>query len=205
MEDSRTIINIGRQFGSGGKQVAEAIGRKLGIKVYDSELISEAANESGLSPEFFRRKDEKRSFLTSGGIFDSNRFGKFTDNYMSDSKLFTIQCDTIRHIAEEGSAIFIGRASDYVLRDMACLDVFVCAPMEERIANVSGRLGISRDEAGTLIAKKDKGREAYYNFFTFGAWGVASNYDLCIDSSILGIEGTADYIIDFGRKAALVK
>ena len=104
-------------------------------------------------------------------------------------------------VASEGDAIFIGRASDYVLRDMHTLDVFISAPMEERIRNVAGRLSISGDEAEKLIRRKDKSRSDYYNFYTFGDnWGVASNYDLCIDSSILGFRGTAEFIIDFGRK-----
>ena len=88
---------------------------------------------------------------------------------------------------------------------MDCLDVFITAPLEVRIKDVAEREGISLEEAESMIAKRDRDRESYYNYLTFGNWGVASNYDLCIDSSILGIEGTADFIVDFGRKCGLIK
>lgn len=202
--DKHILINVGRQFGSGGKEVAEAIGRKLGITVYDGELLSKAAEDSGFSTALFERSDERKHLFGIGSFFGSNRYGNFTQNSITESSLFKIQSDVIRDIASKGSAIFIGRASDYVLRDMECLDAFVCAPMEFRKQKVSERLNISPEEAEILIAKRDKGRESYYNFYTFGHWGVASNYDLCVDSSLLGIEGTADFIIEFGRKCALI-
>ena len=195
--DRHIIISVGRQFGSGGKSVAEALGSKLGVTVYDDELIAKAAEQSGFSPELFRNSDENKHVIGLGSLFSSNRFGSFTQNSIGESSLFKIQSDVIRDIAQKGDAIFVGRASDYVLRDMDCLDVFICAPMEARKARVAGRMGISLTEAQRLIEKKDKGREDYYNFFTFSQWGVASNYDLCVDSSILGVEGTADFIIDF--------
>ena len=204
MNEEHTIINIGRQFGSGGRDIANAIGRILDIPVYDNELIAKAAEQSGLSAELFRNSDEKRRLWGVGNIFGSNRFGSFTSG-INDGELFKLQSEVIREIAEKGPAIFVGRAADYVLRDMECLDVFISAPVEERKKNVAEREGISEEEAGTLIAKKDRVREDYYNFFTFGHWGVASNYDLCVDSSILGIEGTADFIIDFGKKSGLLK
>ena len=198
--DKHIIINIGRQFGSGGKSVAEVLGRRLGIPVYDNELLTKAAEQSGLNPDLFRRSDEHKSVLGIGSVFSSNRFGGFTQSGITDSALFQIQSDAIRSIAEKEDAIFVGRASDYVLRDMDCLDVFICAPLEARVARVSERLGIAAEEASKMILKKDKGRKEYYDFFTFGDhWGQASNYDLCIDSSIHGIEGTADFIIAFGK------
>ena len=198
-----TIINIGRQFGSGGKDVALEIGRILDIPVYDGELLSKAAQESGFDPELFRKSDEKRRLWGIGNIFGANRYGSASSS-LNDGQLFKIQSEVIRGIAEKGDAIFIGRASDYVLRDLECLDVFVCAPVEVRRVTVAQREGISEQEAEALIEKRDKGRAEYYNFFTFGHWGKASGYDLCVDSSLLGIEGTAQFIIDFGRKAALI-
>ena len=128
-----------------------------------------------------------------------------SENYLNDNRLFKIQSDVILELAQQGPAIFVGRASDYVLREMDCLDVFITAPLEVRKKDVAEREGISLEEAESLIAKRDRDRESYYNYLTFGQWGVASNYDLCIDSSILGIDATADFIIDFGRKCGLVK
>lgn len=189
--DKHIIINIGRQFGSGGKSVASSLGEKLGIQVYDNELIIKAAAESGFSPDLFRRSDEKKRIVELG----------FQTAGLNDREIFKIQSKVIRNIAQSASAIFVGRASDYVLRDMNCLDVFITAPDENRIARIRERTGVSDEEAARLMAKMDKGRESYYNFFTFSHWGVASNYDLCVDSSILGIDGTADFIIDFARRA----
>ena len=200
-----TIINIGRQFGSGGRRIAEALGNRLGIPVYDNELIVEAAQKSGFSKELFKRRDEHKSNFTLSNFLGSiNRYGS-TESYLNDNRLFQIQSDVILELAQQGPAVFVGRASDYVLRNMDCLDVFITAPLEIRKKDVAEREGISLEEAEEMIARRDRDREAYYNYLTFGNWGVASNYDLCVDSSILGIEGTADFIVDFGRKCGLIK
>lgn len=204
MEDKKLIINVGRQFGSGGKLVALALGKKLGIPVYDQELISKAAEQSGFSKELFAKSDEKRNLLAlSSFIVDVGRFGS-ADNYVSDNQLFVIQSNVIRSIADKGSAIFIGRCADYILRDRPCLDVFISASDEVRIKRIAERMGITPEQAESLMQKKDRTRETYYNYFTFGNWGVASNYDLCVDSSVLGIDGTADMIINFCHRAKLI-
>ena len=196
----KILITIGRQFGSGGKAVAHILGHKLGIPVYDNELIDEAAKKSGFSKDLFEGSDEKKRPFFLSSIFSSNRYGHFSDNYINDADLFRIQSETIRSLAEKGSAIFVGRASDFVLRDMGSIDVFLTSPLEVRKAFVAEREGITPEAAGEMILKREKEREAYYNYLTFGNWGVASNYDLCIDSSLLGFEGTADLIIEFIRK-----
>lgn len=204
MKDNELIINVGRQFGSGGRLVALALGRKLGIPVYDQELIAKAAEQSGFSKELFANSDEKRNLLAlSSFIVDVGRFGS-ADNYMSDNQLFVIQSNVIRSLADKGPAIFIGRCSDYILRDRKCLDVFVTATDEVRVKRIAERMNITPEQADSLMRKKDRTRETYYNYYTFGNWGVASNYDLCVDSSVLGIEGTADMIIDFCRRAGLL-
>ena len=121
---------------------------------------------------------------------------------MSDRGLFKMQSETIRKIAEQGSAIIVGRCSDYILRDMECtLDVFLTSPLEVRAARIAERSGLALEEAEKLAEEKDRNRAEYYNYYTFTDWGVASTYDLCLDSSVLGIEGTADMIIEFARKA----
>ena len=203
MNDNPTIINIGREFGSGGKEIALRIGEKLGIEVYDNELISKAAEQSGFSKELFERSDERRSLFSFSSFFGAARFGS-ARNYVGDNEMFKIQSEVIRGIAQKGPAIFVGRCSNYILRDMKCLDVFISSPMEERIKRVTERLGLDNESATSRIERQDHTRRTYYNFFTFGNWGAASDYDLCIDSSILGIEGTAEFIMDFGRKAGLI-
>lgn len=203
--DKHVIINIGRQFGSGGKTIASCLGERLGIPVYDNELITKAAENSGLSASVFSQSDERRGFLGLGSFLGSLRFWDSSRNVMNDGELFRIQSETIRDIAGKGSAIFVGRASDYVLRDLETLDVFIFAPLEVRKRTVAERRGISMEEAEELIIRKDKARKSYYDLYTLGDnWGVASNYDLCVDSSLLGPEASAELIISFGRQAGRI-
>ena len=199
-----TIINVGRSFGSGGGFVGKAIGQKLGIPVFDNELISKAAEESGYSKTLFAKGEEKSLFSVSS-FFASGRLSYLDNGYVNDNVLFNIQSEVIRNIADKGDAVIIGRCADYILRDRPCLNVFVGGPEEYRIRRLMENEHLSAAEAEKLMRRKDRTRETYYNYYTFGAWGQASNYHLCVDSSILGIEGTADFIIDFGRRAGLVK
>lgn len=191
MTDKHIIINIGRQFGCGGKAIADEISRKLGIPAYDGELLTEAAKKSGIRHELFKSSDEKFRFWNFG-------------TGLTDQELYKIQSDTIRDIAQRGSAIFVGRAANYVLRDMDCLDVFISAPLEVRTQSIMERHHLSHKDAEALVVKSNKQRAEYYGFFTFSEWGDASNYDLCIDSSILGIQGTADFIIEFARRKGML-
>ena len=116
-----------------------------------------------------------------------------------------MQSQTIMKIAEQGSAVIVGRCSDYILRDMECtLNVFLTSPLEDRVKRIAETEGLEIDKAEEYVEKQDRNREDYYNYYTFGNWGVASNYDLCIDSSIAGIEGTADIIIEFAKIAGLL-
>jgi cytidylate kinase len=198
--EKKIIINIGRQFGGGGRAVAYELGRKLNIPVYDREIISQAAKDSGFSTEVFKERDEKKGFFSFAGIF-ANGFGD-TENYMSDRGIFKLQSQTIEKIAQEGSAIIVGRCADYILRDYEnALNVFLTSPLEVRAERIASRQGMSLEDAREKAQDKDKKRAEYYNHYTFREWGVAGNYDLCLDSSILGIEGTADFIIDFATKA----
>ena len=199
-----TIITVGRQYFSGGRQVAQALGERLGIRIYDGELITEAAKESGISPEMFRSSDEKRRFWGVGSVFGSNRYGSFTSG-LNDGELFRIQSETIRKIASAEDAIFVGRASDYVLRDMDTLNLFLYAPLSYRAEQYAAKEGVGVKEAENFIYKMDKSRAQYYNFFTFGHWGKCNTYHLCLDVSVLGVEGTTDYIIDFGRKSGKIR
>lgn len=199
-----TLINIGRSFGSGGGYVGQAIGQKLGIPFYDNALISKVAEESGYSKSLFAG-EEKRSLFSVSSFFASSRFSYMDSGYVNDDVMFNIQSEVIRGIADKGDAVIIGRCADYILRERKCLNVFVCAPEEYRIQRLMKEENLTEDEAEKLMRKKDRTRETYYNYYTFGAWGQAANYHLCIDSSVLGIDGTAEYIIDFGRRAGLIK
>lgn len=195
------IINIGRQYGCKAIEVANAIGRKTGLPVYDNELLKKAAAESGFSESLFNCRDEKKRVFSLCSVFSTRSFvrGEFMND---DASLFQMQAQTIRNIAENESAIIIGRASDYVLRDLDyCLNVFLTAPLEKRVAAEAEHSGKTVEEARRFIEKNEKEREDFYNTFTLGNWGVASTYDLCIDTSLLGVEGTADFILEFAKRS----
>ena len=201
MED-KFVITIGRQIGSGGKIIADRLGELLDIPVYDKELIYIASKESGLAPELFERADEKSSKSVLGNIFGFA--GALSDSaasmgaYLNNDKLFDIQSKIIRELAEKESAIFVGRCADYILRDHPNIrSVFISAKHDDRIERLCKSMGISREKAESLIAVADKRRPAYYNYYTFKIWGAASSYDLCINSSVFGIEGTVQAILSY--------
>lgn len=202
--ENKIIINIGRQFGGGGLGVATELGNILGIPVYDKELIAKAAQDSGFSAVLFEQTDERKRLFSLSELF-THGYGE-TEDYMSARGLFKIQSQTILKIAEQGSAIIVGRCADYILRDLDCtLNIFLTSPEEVRIDRISERKGIGREAAARMIEENDRKRSEYYNYYTFGNWGKASNYDLCIDSHILGIRGTAEFIIGFAKKSGLIR
>lgn len=199
------VVNIGRQLGSGGREIGEKLSRRLGIDFYDKELINLASEESGLCREFFEKADEKASQGMVGGIFGM-RFPFFSDgvlpsmNCLSNDALFKVQSDVIRKLAAEKSCLFVGRCVDYILRDNPrCVNVFVSASREDRIARLCRLHGISENEAEEMMNRADKKRSEYYNYYSYKTWGMASTYHLCIDSSVLGIEKTVDFIEEFVR------
>lgn len=204
--DDNFVINIGRQLGSGGREIGEKLSGRLNISFYDKELINLASKESGLCKEFFEKADEKPSQTIVGGFLGA-RFSLFTDNtvsyanYLSDDALFKIQSDIIRKLAQEKSCLFVGRCADYILRDHPrAVNVFISGSMEDRIVRVRKYNGISESEAKDLIHRTDKKRSGYYNYYSYKTWGMASTYQLCIDSSILGIEDTVLFIEEFAKK-----
>ena len=207
MEREKFVINIGRQLGSGGKIVGEIIARRLGIRLYDKELINLAARECGLSPECFEKADERESkgmFATLIGYFRApftGYEGGNTNNILANESLFRIQSDVIRDIAARESAIFVGRCADYILRDNPrCVNVFITADEADRLSRLCGRLGCTEEEARSMMERVDAQRASYYNYYSLRTWGEAATYHLCVNSSVLGDEGTADFILDFAER-----
>ena len=201
--DKKYVINIGRQLGSGGRKIGEKLSRELGISFYDKELISLASKESGLCKEFFEKADEKTSQSIIGGLFGM-RFPFVGDgtipygNFLSNDALFKIQSDVIRELAEKKSCIFVGRCADYILREHPrCINVFISAQLEDRVERICKQYELSKEKAEELIDKTDKRRASYYNYYSYKTWGMASTYHLCIDSSMLGINDTAEFIKNF--------
>lgn len=188
----RYVITIGRQLGSGGREIGQKLSARLGIAFYDKELIRIASQESGLKEEFFERVDEQKHFSLFPGILGlrtamTDDF--FSNYYLSNESLFRIQSDVMRRLAGEGPCIFVGRCADYVMKDERnCLNIFINADMADRIRRISLSHRISDSKARDLIERTDKGRSSYYNYFSGKTWGAAESYHLCINSSLLGID-----------------
>jgi len=202
--EEKYVITIGRQLGSGGKSVGELLADRLKISCYDKELIQMASKESGLCKDFFEQADEKTGFSLISGLFDLSSFGRgdfFTNNYLSNESLFKIQSDVIRELAKQQSCIFVGRCANYILRDHPrLLSVFISANIEDRIQRITKHQNLSENKAKILIEQTDKKRAAYYNYYSNNIWGMSTSYDLCINSSVFGIEETAASIIHFAQK-----
>ena len=198
------VINIGRQLGSGGREISAELAKRLGISYFDKELLSVAAQESGMSKEFFEKADEHASQPLTGGLFGI-RFpfsgnAMNTTNYLSNDALFQMQSDAIRKLASEQSCLFIGRCADYILRDNPrCVNIFISASLPFRVERVARLEGISTTKAEEMIHHVEKRRAEFYNFYSNKRWGAAESYHLCIDSSVLVIAKTTDFIEEFVR------
>lgn len=197
-------ICIGRQIGSGGKKISENLAQKLSVPLYDKELILLASKKSGLRKEIFEQFDEKASHSLIGGLLGMSSpipDEIYSHFYLTNESLFVIESQVIREMAEKNSCIFLGRCADYVLKDYPyCLNVFICANYEDRVRNIMEIYHYDEKKAKDFIKKMDKKRADYYNYFTNKHWGVADSYHLCINSSILGIDETADFIHLFFKK-----
>ena len=193
---SNFVITIGRQSGSGGREIGMKLAQKLGVKCYDKELITRAAKESGLAEEIIDTHDEKpnKSFLYSL-VMDSYEMGfgaGYTDIPLSH-KVFLAQLNAIKQIADEESCVIVGRCADYALEGRDNLiRVFITGEEDCRIARLEGTYNLNADDAKTLMKKKDKERSSYYNYYSNKEWGRADSYDLCISSTLLGVDGCVE-------------
>ena len=200
MAKTNTIITIGRQFGSGGREIGYMVAEKLGIKLYDKEMLQRAAQDSGICEELFESHDEKpsNSFLYSL-VMDTYSMGYSGSTYNDmpiNHKIFLAQFDAIKKIADEGPCILVGRCADYALEGYSnLLSVFIHADLDARIKRIAKKYDLTDAKAKDLIIKTNKKRASYYNYYTDKRWGDADSYDVCLDSSVLGLEGTAEAII----------
>lgn len=193
-----TIITIGRQCGSGGREIGIALSKELNIPYYDKELLKRAAKESGLCEEVFEQFDEKpTNSLLYSIVMDPYSLGVNTNglNMPINHKVFLAAFDTIKKIADEGPCVMIGRCADYALSDYPnVVNFFLFAPLEFRIEKVQARMDISKDKAKDFVIKTDKQRASYYNYYSTKKWGKMESYDYCLDTSVLGIDGTVELI-----------
>ena len=197
------VINVGRQLGSGGREISAELAKRLGIAYYDKELLNVASEESGLCKEFFEKADEQASQPLASNLFGlrflfNGNVAMNTMNYLSNDALFQMQSDAIRKLADEKSCLFIGRCADYILRDNPrCVNIFISAALPFRIERIARIENISASKAEEKINHVEKRRAEFYNYYSNKRWGAAESYHLCIDSSVLGIARTTDFIEQF--------
>ena len=206
MDAGKTIITIGREFGSGGNDIGRALAEKLGIPFYDKEILSLAAQESGICEELFKNHDEKTvpSYLFSlvKGISDVSQ-PNLSGDMPLNHRIFIAQFKAISQVAAQGACVIVGRCADYVLKDQPhMVNVFLYADITARIDRMMKKQNLSRAEAKDLVHKRDKQRQGYYNFFADGNWGHRSNYHLMFNTTGFTAETAADAIIAFIQNKA---
>ena len=186
------IITVGRQHGSNGHDIARALAEELSIPCYDKEIVDHAAETSQFSKEILDSYDEKR---VSPYVVPMPHYMGMSESFRLNMQVAAAQFDAIRSLAEEGSGIFVGRCADYVLRHREDLvRVFIMADEDFRIKTMMARKDLTAEQAKKLIRQVDKDRASYYKYYTDQIWGEAGNFDLCLNSGRLGVQGAARVI-----------
>ncbi|MBR2944669.1 MAG: cytidylate kinase-like family protein [Clostridia bacterium] len=194
---SNKVITISREFGSGGKYIGILVAKKLGIPCYDRDIIEKIAEESGFVDDFIKRVSE---YAPSKSIFAYSFVGRSASGESIEDKIFAIQEKVIRELADKGPCVIVGRSADYILRKYDTLDVFVYAPLEDKIARTMRFKNLSEKEAKKLVKDTDKKRSINYKYYTGKNWGERENYTVMLNSTALGIEKTAEFIAEIYRK-----
>ena len=199
------IITIGREYGSGGREIGRLVADKLGVPFYDKEILTRAAEESGLCEELLERHDEKNSVssILAGGAGSGMHIGASGIGLQMplNQRVFLAQFDAISKIASEGPCVIVGRCADYVLKERPDVThIFIYASEERRIERIMRVEQVDRERE--LIRKTDRQRRSYYNFFADGNWGMRSNYDLMLRTDGRSTDELADIIIAFARLRA---
>lgn len=206
-----TIITVGRQFGSAGREIAEKVADHYGIKCYDKDLIARVAQESGFCQEMVQQHDERptNSFLYNL-VMDTYSFGYNASSFVDmpiSQKVFLAQFDTIKKVAAEGPCVIVGRCADYALSDFHnVMNIFIHADEEFKIKQIMHRFSdiTTEQKARDMMIKKDKQRQSYYNYYSSKKWGRADSYDLSVNTALLGVDGTINLLIqaieDFDKR-----
>ena len=195
------IICIGREFGSGGREIGKKLAEQLNVPFYDKELIEIAAKESGLDKELFEEEDSRTSkgfrLLGALGYSLGGPLSTITELSLND-RLFLVQSQVIEQVAKEGACVIVGRCADYALSDNPdCINIFIHADLDVRIKNVSRNLNITENKARDIINKTDKQRASYYNYYTSKKWGDSKSYNLSLDAGKLGTDNCVEMILKF--------
>lgn len=194
----KTIITISRQFGSGGRTVGRLIAEKLGIPFYDKELVEQIALESGFAPNFVEEHGEHspgRSILSYA--FNATGIPGVMNGLSTADFLWSIQCSAIMQLAEKGPCVIVGRNADYILKDREdAMHIFIHADMDYRADRIVRLYGESEKSPAARLQEKDKRRSVNYQHYTGRTWGAAENYDICINTAVIGVEEAAEIVVD---------
>lgn len=197
------IFAISRTYGSGGRVIGKRIAEMLDFNFYDKDLLKLASDESGISEQLFNLADEykKTSIFKPISVYKDKLFPPNSDNFVSEDNLFNYQAKVIKELAQKSSCVIMGRCADYILKDSEqnVVKAFIHAPLDCCIENVCDMYSISEKEAQKRIEKIDKERYEYHKYYTGKSWNDVSNYDICLDSSVLGFEKTARVLIDYAK------
>ncbi|WP_312637378.1 cytidylate kinase-like family protein [Oscillibacter sp.] len=189
------IITIGRQLGSGGREIGKQLSEKLGIGYYDREIIQKAALESGITEEIMESYDEKAGMSFLYSLVMNSTLYAGNDTKPLELRAYLAQVNAVKRIVDSGSCVIVGRGADYILRDYPNLvKVFVVADIDYRIQHVMERRNVSADKAQILIQRTDKSRASFYNYHTEQKWSDVRNYDLCINSAKTSLSGAIKII-----------
>jgi len=196
------IVTISREAYCGGDELAKKLAEKLDFRFYDRELISLASEKSGIHEDHFDAIEKKptNSILYSVvmGMYTSRGAYVRLDDVLTDDKIYKIQADIIREMAEKGNCVFVGRCSDYILRhNPKCVNIFSHGNDDDRAARVMKEQNVSESEAKKIVSRADKKRRSYYNYYTNREWGEMSNYDLTLNLSSIAEDKAVDLVIDF--------
>lgn len=197
------VITISRQLGSAGRHIGRILAQNHDIAYFDKETLAAAAQSTGLGHNVFDRNDKRRGFMRHviGAVQPFIGGGDFYASQLSDESLYKLQCGVIQKVASERSCVFVGRAADEILRHHPRkASLFICANMEDRIRRVMDMHKLDYRSAVHAIEESDEERSGYYNFHATGTWGSAENYDLCVNTSSLGIAQSVALIERFLSK-----
>lgn len=193
------VITIARGYGSGGRTIGKMLAKELGVHFYDRELLRLASDDSGINEELFGKADEKLKntllYKIARKVYKGEVIPPDSDDFVSNDNLFNYQAKVMKELADKESCIIIGRCADYVLKDRKnVIKIYVHAPLEDCIDTMTTMSSLSRKELEKQILSIDKHRAAYYSYYTGRDWEDAKNYDLCLNSSVLGFERCVELV-----------
>lgn len=205
MGDRRLIVTIGRQYGSGGSEIGKRLAKDLGLHCYDKEILRMNSNESGIKESYFHLADERAGnrllYKIINGLTPEMGAPSFGSDLVSADNLFRFQSEVIRKLAAEESCVIIGRCADYILEGTeGLIRIFLYADMEDRAARIRSKNLYDSNDVVKNIKCIDKERRDYHRYYTGRSWEDVGNYDLMLNTSVLGVEGAVEAVKDYIRR-----